>query len=160
MRRAIVIAAAVAVGMGPAMLLSASAASTVEVVSFATPQQENLYRKMLTELRCLVCANQSLSDSNAELAKDLRGKVQKMVAHGQNRAAIVAYMTNRYGEYILYRPRFSGATLLLWVSPLLLLLLGLAAAVRLVARKSSRSETAYSAAQLQKVGALLKDELN
>jgi len=101
------------------------AAAQVEAVQFATAQQEKLYRDLLRELRCLVCANQSLSDSNADLAGDLRARVYEMVAAGQSRAAIVDYMVARYGDYVLYRPRLSAATWFLWFAPFVLAAAGI-----------------------------------
>ncbi|MDD9884526.1 MAG: cytochrome c-type biogenesis protein CcmH [Gammaproteobacteria bacterium] len=101
------------------------AAAQVEAVQFATAQQEKLYRDLLRELRCLVCANQSLSDSNADLAGDLRARVYEMVAAGQSRAAIVDFMVARYGDYVLYRPRLSAATWFLWFAPFVLAAAGM-----------------------------------
>ena len=101
------------------------AAAQVEAVQFATAQQEKLYRDLLRELRCLVCANQSLSDSNADLAGDLRARVYEMVAAGQSRAAIVDFMVARYGDYVLYRPRLSAATWFLWFAPFVLAAAGI-----------------------------------
>lgn len=102
-----------------------AAEAQVEAVQFATAAQESLYRGLLKELRCLVCANQSLADSNAELAGDLRARVYELVAAGETRAAIVDYMAARYGEYVLYRPRVAPATWVLWFAPLLVVAAGI-----------------------------------
>lgn len=115
-------------------------APTPKATTFATPHQEALYRDLLTELRCLVCANQSLADSNADLAKDLRAKVREMVAHGATRETITAYMVQRYGDYVLYRPPLSPATLLLWLAPFLLAALAFALAIRHI-RSRTRTQT-------------------
>ena len=125
---------------------------------FETAQQESLYTGLIGELRCLVCANQSLSDSNADLAKDLRGKVREMVARGRSRAEIIDYLVNRYGEYVLYRPRFSPATFFLWVGPFLAVLAGFVFILIITTGKSRRRPEAYSAEQLQRARTLLEDD--
>ena len=140
---------------------AATATASVEAVNFENARQESLYTDLLAELRCLVCANQSLSDSNADLAKDLRGKVRRMVADGRSRDAIVDYMVERYGEFVLYRPRFSAATFFLWVAPFVLALAGFGFVAALARRKSRQTppnSDADTDAQLQKARALIEDE--
>ncbi len=92
---------------------------------FASVEQERRYYELLKELRCLVCQNQSLSDSSAELAGDLRDEVRTMVADGKNDREIVDFMTARYGDFVLFRPRFKPATYILWLAPAVLLAGGL-----------------------------------
>ncbi|MGR3913497.1 MAG: cytochrome c-type biogenesis protein CcmH, partial [Gammaproteobacteria bacterium] len=111
-----------------AALLFASPAPAAPL-EFADARRQSLYAELLAELRCLVCANQSLADSNADLAKDLRAKVHEMVTRGRGRDAIIAYMTARYGDYVLYRPRLSPQTLLLWLGPFAAALAGLIAVI-------------------------------
>ena len=136
-----------------------TATASVEAVRFENARKESLYTDLLAELRCLVCANQSLSDSNADLAKDLRGKVRRMVADGRSREAIVDYMVERYGEFVLYRPRFSAATFFLWVAPFVLALAGFGFVAALARRKSRQvSPDPDTDAQLQKARALIEDE--
>ena len=77
------------------------------------------------QLRCLVCQNQTIADSNADLAQDLRREVRKQIAAGKSDAEIVTFMTDRYGDFVLYRPPFKPITLLLWGGPALLMLIGL-----------------------------------
>jgi cytochrome c-type biogenesis protein CcmH len=109
-------------------------------------------------LRCLVCQNQTIADSNAELAADLRRQVYEMVQQGQSREQIVQFMIDRYGDFVLYKPRFTLKTSLLWLGPLLFLLIGLGVAVVIIYRKKSvtvpPNET-VAAAQLSKARALL-----
>jgi cytochrome c-type biogenesis protein CcmH len=81
-------------------------------------------QRVASELRCLVCQNQTIADSNAELAQDLRREVRTMLARGRSEAEVREFMTQRYGDFILYRPPFNAATLLLWVGPFLLLVAG------------------------------------
>lgn len=117
---------AVAAAVAAIPLAPGAAVAQVEAVQFATAQQEALYRDLLDELRCLVCANQSLADSNADLAGDLRARVYEMVAAGESRAAIVDYLAARYGDYVLYRPRLAPATWFLWFAPLAVVIAGVA----------------------------------
>ena len=84
------------------------------------------------KLRCLVCQNQTIGDSNAELAVDLRRQVREQIAAGKSDAEIIDYMVTRYGDFVLYQPPVKGTTLLLWAGPALLLLLGAFAMWRIV----------------------------
>ncbi|TXH03496.1 MAG: cytochrome c-type biogenesis protein CcmH [Nevskiaceae bacterium] len=90
--------------------------------------QESRYRALTQELRCLVCQNQNIADSNAPLAADLRNQVQAQIVAGRTDAEITRYLTDRYGDFVLYRPPFKAVTLLLWLGPALLVLLALALA--------------------------------
>jgi cytochrome c-type biogenesis protein CcmH len=140
------------------VLVAAPATARVEAVKFETAEQEALYNGLIKELRCLVCANQSLSDSNADLAQDLRGKVYQMVSSGQSRDQIIDYMVERYSEYVLYRPRLSAATIFLWFGPFLAVLAGLIFIMLLVRKKSRQRPQIYTAEQLQKAASLLEDD--
>lgn len=88
-------------------------------------QQEIQFEHLLKELRCLVCQNQDLADSNAELANDLRVQVYEMVKSGKSNATIIHYLTSRYGDFILFQPPVKAVTLFLWFGPLFFLILGL-----------------------------------
>jgi cytochrome c-type biogenesis protein CcmH len=90
-----------------------------------TPKQEAQFTHLLHELRCLVCQNQDLADSNAELAKDLRNEVYELVKSGKSDYEIVQYLTARYGDFILFKPPVKMVTSLLWFGPALFLILGL-----------------------------------
>ncbi len=109
------------------MLLSASvyALKAGVPLEFESTEQEALYNEMLHELRCTVCQNQSIADSNASLAEDLRGNLYEMVKEGATEAEIKKFMVDRYGEFVLYRPNFAPSTYLLWIGPFLLLILGI-----------------------------------
>lgn len=97
----------------------------VEVHTFDDPQQEQQYKKLIHELRCLVCQNQNLADSNAELAQDLRQEIYEMIQAGASNQEIIDFMVNRYGDFVLYRPPFKKSTAFLWIGPFLILLGGL-----------------------------------
>lgn len=88
-------------------------------------KQEAQFQHLLKELRCLVCQNQDLADSNASLAQDLRNQVYGMVKNGDSDSEIIHYLTSRYGDFILFNPPVKGITALLWYGPALFLLLGL-----------------------------------
>lgn len=106
------------------------------VFSFRDPNLEQRYKSLTQELRCLVCQNQNIADSHAELAQDLRGKVYEMLDQGSTDEQIVQYMTDRYGDFVLYRPPMKLKTALLWLSPVLALLVGFFIFWRLVKSKS------------------------
>ena len=93
-----------------------------------------------SELRCLVCQNESLAASRAELALDLRREVRVLIARGESDDAIRAFLTDRYGDFILYRPQFKATTLLLWLGPALLLVVGLALLFRQLRRRAGGSQ--------------------
>ncbi len=91
------------------------------------PVLEARMTRIASELRCLVCQNQTIADSTADLAQDLRRQVREMLRKGDDDAKIIAYMTERYGDFVLYRPPVKATTLLLWFGPALMLLLGFGA---------------------------------
>lgn len=100
--------------------------------------EEARFRDLTHELRCVMCQNQSLADSNAEIARDLRNEVLVLMREGKTDAEIRNFMVARYGEFVLYKPRMQGATLLLWLGPLVLVLLGGLIVWRLVRRGGER----------------------
>jgi cytochrome c-type biogenesis protein CcmH len=106
------------------LLWSASALAGVEVHKFENPEQEQQYNRLIAELRCLVCQNQNLADSNAELAQDLRQEVYEMIQNGATDQEIVSFMVARYGDFVLYRPPFKSTTAFLWIGPFIILGVG------------------------------------
>ena len=113
-------------GIGVLTNSAAQAASVFEPRGFASPENERRYHALIDELRCLVCQNQTIGESNADLASDLRREVYRMVEDGQSTEEIAGFMVARYGEFVLYRPPLQGGTVLLWAGPFLLAALGLA----------------------------------
>jgi len=101
------------------------------------PVLEARVMRIAAELRCLVCQNQTIADSHADLAQDLRRQVREMIQQGRSDAEIIDFMTARYGDFVLYRPPLKGTTWLLWFGPALLLVGGLAVLV-MVLRKRLR----------------------
>jgi len=100
------------------------------------PQLQARYERLINELRCLMCQNETIADSNAGLAADLRREVRALVLEGKSDAEIRKFMTDRYGDFVLYRPPFTARTALLWALPGLLLLAGAFVAFRIVRQRS------------------------
>jgi len=92
--------------------------------AFDDPQMQARYEKITSEVRCLVCQNQTIKDSNAFLADDLRREIRRMLTEGKTDAEIYDFLVVRYGDFVLYRPRMSGKTLVLWIAPFLLIVVG------------------------------------
>jgi cytochrome c-type biogenesis protein CcmH len=111
--------------------------------------------QLAERLRCLVCQNQSLADSNAELAVDLRRQIREQIAQGKGDAQIIDFMVQRYGDFVLYRPPLKASTWLLWFGPPLLLLIGLVMLIRYVRERRKRIDqeplTANAHAQAQRL---------
>lgn len=95
----------------------------IEAYEFDSAQMEADYYKLINELRCLVCQNQNLSGSDADLARDLRRETYEMLREGKSPQQVVEFMVARYGDFVLYRPQFKTNTYLLWLGPFLLLLI-------------------------------------
>jgi cytochrome c-type biogenesis protein CcmH len=114
--------------------------AAIEIYQFDNPEHEQLYKQMTDELRCLVCQNQNLSASNSGLARDLREQTYEMVVAGKTREDIVAYMTQRYGDFVLYSPPVKSITILLWFGPLLLLVIGIFVLIKTVNRNKQQGE--------------------
>jgi len=106
------------------LLWSTCVMAGVEVHKFENPEQEQQYKRLVTELRCLVCQNQNLADSNAELAQDLRQEVYEMIQNGATDQEIISFMVARYGDFVLYRPPFKTTTAFLWIGPFIILVAG------------------------------------
>lgn len=120
----------------------------------SSPALEREVAVIASELRCLVCQNQSIADSNAPLAVDLRNQIREQLSQGRSEREIRTYMVERYGDFVLYRPPVKSSTLLLWLGPLLLLAIGLALLCHRIMRRSNRQEM-LSAAERGRAAALL-----
>jgi cytochrome c-type biogenesis protein CcmH len=107
------------------LVLLASSALAIDVdKAFDDPELQARYEHIIEEVRCLKCQNQSIKDSNAFLAGDLRREIRRMLGEGKTDEEIYDFLVTRYGEFALYRPRMSGKTLILWIAPIALLLAG------------------------------------
>lgn len=121
-----------------ALLAAAAAVQAAEpATELADPALSARYEALTRELRCLVCQNQTIADSHATLAKDLRREVREQLERGATDAEVIAFMTERYGDYVLYRPPLTAATVLLWSGPFLVLAVALAVWWRGVQRRAA-----------------------
>jgi len=127
-----------------AWLLAAPAIAVDTGQAFTDPALQERYERLTRELRCLVCQNETIADSNAMLAADLRREVRELLVNGATDADVRAFMTERYGDFVLYRPPVAPRTWLLWAAPALLLLgaIGIAAVVILRRVRAARANPA------------------
>ena len=109
------------------------------------PALEARVMKISSELRCLVCQNETIAASHAELAVDLRRQVREMLQNGQNEQQVVDYMTARYGDFVLYRPPFKALTALLWIGPAVMVVVGLGTLFVVLRRRSRLADEAFEA---------------
>lgn len=112
------------VAMGVTLVSTALAAAGVASPAAADPVLEARVQDLSYKLRCLVCQNESIAESRAPLAEDLRNQVREQLAAGKSEAEIVDFLVSRYGDFVLYQPPFKPITLVLWLGPLVLLLSG------------------------------------
>lgn len=120
------------------MLLAFSALATEP--QFDKPEDAERYRELTNELRCLVCQNQTIADSNADLAVDLREQVAAFIKEGRSNEEIISYLTDRYGDFVLYRPPVKSTTWLLWTGPFILLAIALLSMVFILRKRSHMPE--------------------
>jgi cytochrome c-type biogenesis protein CcmH len=106
-------------------------------IAFEDPEMQARYEKIISEVRCLKCQNQTIRDSNAFLADDLRREIRRLLAEGKSDAEVYDFLVTRYGEFALYRPRMAGKTLILWLAPLLCAIVGAVVVVRVLRRRMS-----------------------
>ena len=112
------------------MFSAVSVAAPIETFQFDSPETEKVFHKLSEELRCLVCQNQNIAESNADLAQDLRLEIYTMLSQGKTEEEIVDFMVQRYGDYVMYRPPFNPMTWLLWFGPIIAFVFGLFFVVR------------------------------
>ncbi|MBW3759468.1 cytochrome c-type biogenesis protein CcmH [Aeromonas jandaei] len=137
------------------------AMAAIDVYTFDNDNQEQVFRELTRELRCPKCQNQDIADSNAGLAKDLRDKTYQMVRQGKDKDEIVDYMVARYGNFILYNPPLMASTLILWLGPLLVIVIGLGVVVMRSLRPVAAAkpvDSALSEEEQRRLAELLKEE--
>ncbi|MFI3189416.1 cytochrome C biogenesis protein CcmH [Crenothrix sp. D3] len=140
------------------LLLLSPLANAVDAYQFSNPEQQAAYNSLVTELRCLVCQNQPIGDSNAELAADLRRQVYEMLQQGKSKADIQQFMTDRYGDFVLYNPPFKAKTGLLWLGPVAFLVVGLLTVFLFVRRKKTLAPVTENTEKLAAVRRLLTEK--
>jgi len=139
------------------VILSARSAEAPAVAD--DPVLEQRVQRVAEELRCLVCQNQTIADSHADLAIDLKQKIRDQIKAGKSDQQIMDYMVERYGDFVLYRPPVKATTILLWGGPFALMALGLGAAVLIVRRRRGIDRTPHlSEEQRRQAARMLADE--
>ena len=121
------------------LLLLANTVFAIDIHEFDNEQQRLDYQQLTEELRCLVCQNQNIADSDAGLAKDLRNEVAKMLKQGKKPNEITDYMVVRYGDFVRYNPPMRADTIILWVLPLLVLLIAAFILIRTINKNSKQN---------------------
>lgn len=146
------------VSLALVLVMAPAGAAVFQPRDFASPEAEERYKQLILELRCLVCQNQSLADSNADLAVDLRREVYAMISDGASDEEITDFMVQRYGDFVLYRPPVKATTALLWVGPFVL---GAAAVAFLLfqvrRRRRDTASPALSESERSRVSEILDD---
>ncbi len=144
---------------------SCSVLAAIDTYQFKDAEKQARFQKLTNELRCPKCQNQNLADSNAEIAADLRAKIHLMLEQDKSDQDIINYMLERYGDFVLYQPRLSKQTFLLWYAPALLLLFGIVAIGLIVhlrtkgeQKQSDNPSTDLDAEQQQKLAQLLQSK--
>ena len=135
----LLLAGALAIAPAPAR---AQVKRPAQPLEFHDRAEEQRFHKLTLELRCVMCQNQSLADSDAPIAHDLRREVFNLMREGRSDAEIKAFLVDRYGEFVLYRPQFGGGALLLWLGPAVVLLAGAAVVVVVVRRRAAGNRAA------------------
>ena len=120
-----------------ACLIAGPAVAIDTEPAFEDPELQARYETIIAEVRCLKCQNQSIKDSNAFLAADLRREIRRLLSEGKTDAEVYAFLVDRYGEFALYRPPLTGKTLVLWLAPGILLLVGAGVLVRVLRRRTA-----------------------
>ena len=136
----------------------AHGASTVDVLTFDSEQQQRRYKALIDEFRCPKCLNTNLSGSDAPIALDLRRSVYRLVRNGESDQEIRDFLQQRYGDFVLYKPPFAGRTAFIWLIPIGLLLLGMAVLVALQGRGRRQQAAGLSAAEVQRLDEILAND--
>ncbi|MCP4287243.1 MAG: cytochrome c-type biogenesis protein CcmH [Gammaproteobacteria bacterium] len=130
----------------------------VEVYQFDHPEKEARYKQLIEELRCLVCQNQNLADSNAELAQDMRRITYEMVSRGESDKQVIAFMVQRYGDFVLYRPPFQTSTAMLWIGPFIILGVAVLVLLLFIRRRAKEKAHSLTAEDHERARQLLDDQ--
>ena len=140
------------------LLCAVPAHAAIETHEFDSAEQEARYDTLIKELRCLVCQNQNLADSNADLAKDLRRQTYEQVRQGKTEDEVVDYMVARYGDFVRYKPPFKPLTWALWIGPFVILLVGLIVLLRFVRARQTGAPREIDEEKLKQARQLLDDD--
>ena len=144
--------------LGLCLVTATGARAAIDLTDFGGNQElEDRYHTLVTELRCLVCQNQTIADSNADLAKDLRREVRDMLVKGKSDGEIKDFMLERYGDFVLYNPPVKTTTVPLWIGPFVLLAIGLVVVVVMVRRRGHQAQPAMKREDAERARKLLDD---
>lgn len=141
------------------LLLALPAVAAIEEYAFDSDQQEDRFKQLTYEMRCPKCLNSNLAGSDAPIAADLRQEIYDQIREGRSNDEIIEFMSSRYGEFILYRPRLTPGTFLLWFGPAFLLIAGLVIARRMIAasQQAVQQDGALSQAEQDQLRRILDD---
>jgi len=152
---AAVLAGAVLLGLAGPQAGGPALGFTLEEFTFDDPAKQTEFRDLIDQLRCLVCQNESLSASQADLAQDLRREVYEMMRAGKSKKEVVDFLVARYGDFVLYSPPIKPSTYVLWFGPLALGLLGAVVVLRTIRNKAKDRDTDLSEAERLRLAGLL-----
>ena len=127
--------------------LLSGAAAALDPIDYQSPAEEQRFKALAAELRCVMCQNQSIADSNAPIAHDLRMEVLRLMREGRNDEEIKQYLVERYTDFVLYEPPMRGGNWLLWVGPFALLLVGGIAVAAVIRNKQKQADTGTDAGE-------------
>ncbi len=122
------------------LIVFAMPLKAIDTYTFENPENEERFKALSSELRCLVCQNQTISGSNADLAKDLRKQIYEMIHKGQSNQEIIDFMVERYGDFVLYKPPLKATTIVLWIGPFILLIIAIVVLIRIGRHHSKPSK--------------------
>jgi len=131
---------------------------TLESFTFSTPAEQEHFRELIGQLRCLVCQNETLADSDADLAHDLRKEVYEMMKSGKSDQEVIDFLVKRYGDFVLYKPPVKPSTYIIWYGPFALLGIAALLLMRAVGRQRQVEEPPISEEDRKRLEALLGDE--
>lgn len=141
------------------MIISIPVWAAFNTYEFDDPDKKERFDKLINELRCTVCQNQTIADSNADLAKDLRDKVYLMVKEGQNEEQIKTFMVDRFTDFVLYRPPVKTSTYLLWAGPFVLLVIAIIFLLMQIRKRNQTVPSAIDPQQHARIETLLKKQV-
>lgn len=136
--------------------MTSAAMAAIEVRHFDDPVLEKRYHDLTSSMRCPLCENQAISDSNAPIAADMRERIDTLLNEGRSDSEIIDHMVQRFGEYILYNPRLENRTYLLWGLPIALLVLGFVVIVLIVRARRHATTRALNAEERARLAQLMK----
>ena len=142
------------------LMLALPAMAAIEEYAFDSEQQEDRFKKLTYEMRCPKCLNSNIAGSDAPIAADLRMEIYDQIREGRNNDEIIEFMSSRYGDFILYRPRLTMGTFILWFGPAFLLLAGIVIVRRMMmnSQRIANNETGLSSAEQEQLRQILEQD--